>query len=107
PHVSEKNIPARSPGLGQKQNYLHFIIHCILVCLRYRPHWIYVSDIFAALPARILSKLFQVKTVYHEHDEPLLSANNSVFLKSSNSQRLQLAREADLLVVPNEVRLSK
>jgi glycosyltransferase involved in cell wall biosynthesis len=71
--------------------------------LRWRPRWIYASDLFSCPAALLLSYLPGGRVIYHEHDSPG-SSNGSLFLKLSMFARRRLAARAKMCVLPNRGR---
>jgi glycosyltransferase involved in cell wall biosynthesis len=96
-------MPYCSPGWKQKAHYVRFTLWALWWTLRWRPDWIYASDLLSCPAALLLSFLPGVRMVYHEHDSPV-SSNRSLFLRLSMWARRRLARRAKMCVLPNRRR---
>lgn len=106
---------------------LHFMEYCLWVLgwvLRWRPQWIYASDLVSCPVALALSFLPGLRTAYHEHDSPdirisIQSMSSEPDSKNhklnsgapiSRTQRFLLwcrervAQRANFCVLPNEKR---
>ena len=71
--------------------------------MRWRPTWIYASDLFSTPEAIILKTVFGMKVVYHEHDSPGQTAA-TWFISICFAARRRLGKIADVVIVPNKVR---
>jgi len=101
-------------GLWQKLHFFAFNDWVLITALRWKPKWIYASDLFACPVALILKRL-GYRVLYHEHDSPGKVEsrkakvenvpNASTFQKFLLWTRKKLARCADLCVLPNERRV--
>ncbi len=89
------------PGWKQKLHYLWFSIWCLFWVFRWRPGWIYASDLWSCLPAVLIRRLFRVPLVYHEHDSPAPVDRPRSVLRLTYWARRQCARMADLCILPN------
>lgn len=95
------------PGWRQKLHYAGFCLWVTGWALRWRPRWIYASDMLACPPASLLSFLPGVSVLYHEHDSPAeISAKSrpGAFIRFCLWARQVCARRAKLCVVPNRQR---
>lgn len=101
-----RQLSAPPTGWRQKLYYLWFVGWVIFWIVRLRPSWIYVSDALACPVALLLSYLSHVKIIYHEHDSPSVTTENtdSIFIRWVLWARRHLARRADLCILPNEQR---
>jgi len=97
------------PGWRQKLNYVRFGLWVLLWALLWRPQWIYASDPLSCPVALSLSFLCGLKIIYHEHDSPdvRLELLRSKFQKLVLGSRSNLAKRANLCVVPNERRAER
>lgn len=95
------------PGWRQKLHYLRFVLSALWLTLRWRPSWIYASDPLVCPAALLLSWLPRLKVIYHEHDTPPHSANETLFMRFNFAARKQLARRAALCILPNEERAAQ
>lgn len=95
-----------APGWKQKIHYLWFSVWCVYWACRWRPDWIYASDLWSCIPSMLIHRMLGVPVVYHEHDAPVPYHNGmgSLFLRFTYWARRQCAHLADLCVIPNENR---
>ena len=99
-----------APGWKQKIHYLLFCLWCYFWTLRWRPDWIYASDLWSCFPALLLRRLFSVPFIYHEHDAPVNiggqpgGTHPSAFLRFCAWARRKSAQAAKLCVIPNDER---
>jgi glycosyltransferase involved in cell wall biosynthesis len=93
------------PGWRQKAHYVRFVLWALWWTLRWRPHWIYASDLLSCPAALLLSFLPSVRVIYHEHDSP--ASNGSLFVRLSMSARHRLAHRAKMCVLPNRKRAER
>jgi len=122
------------PGWRQKLHYLYYSVKALGWVLRWWPKWIYASDPLVSPIALALSFFPGVRVLYHEHDSPSLTSDLSsrqpvtppqndggsacvggstsdLRLPTSWFQRLtlwsrtNLARRAELCILPNERRI--
>lgn len=103
PSIRVLLLPDCAPGWRQKFHYLSFVLWTICWAVRWRPHWIYASDVFACPLGVLLSLLPRTQVVYHEHDLHT-PAHPSLFLRLCQKSRKWLGGRADACVLPNEVR---
>ena len=69
PNIEVRRWKFQQPGLWQKLHFFAFNDCVLISALRWKPKWIYASDILACPAGFVLKKLgFQV--LYHEHDSP-------------------------------------
>lgn len=93
-------------GWRQKLHYLRFAIWTLYWSLRWRPDWIYASDLLSCPAALVLSFLPGVSVIYHEHDTPS-SSGSRFFLQIAKAARRKLAHRAELCVLPNQERVGR
>ncbi|MEZ4731753.1 MAG: hypothetical protein R3E79_31930 [Caldilineaceae bacterium] len=99
-------LPIR--GWRQKLNYALYGLWVLVWVIRWRPQWVYASDLLSCPIALLLSYLPNVRLVYHEHDSPPISQQlNSVFLKFAYWSRQILAHRVATSVLPNEARAQR
>jgi glycosyltransferase involved in cell wall biosynthesis len=91
------------PGWRQKLHYAGFVAWVLLRALRWRPHWVYASDLLSCPAAWLLSFLPGQRIVYHEHDSPP-AGPTSRFLRWCLAARRRLAHRAVVNVLPNAER---
>lgn len=108
PHerIIVKLIPFAAAGWQQKLHYLRFVLWVCGWAVRWRPEWVYASDMLASPVAWLLSFWWQGRVVYHEHDSPN-GTGNSVFQRLCLATRHCLASRVRLCVLPNQRRLEK
>lgn len=106
PKIRVKCLPFRSAGLLQKLQYIRFCIWVLIWVVRWRPEWIYASDLLSCPMALFLSYLPGLKVVYHEHDS-LTSQPESLFGQLCFAARRQLAKRAQICILPNQRRVEK
>jgi glycosyltransferase involved in cell wall biosynthesis len=118
------------PGFRQKLHYLAFNFWVLITALRWKPKWIYASDILAC-PIALVLKRIGFRVLYHEHDSPnpevppspsfgaagrgrrsdvsglssVVRGRWSAFQWFLLWTRKKLARCADLCVLPNKRRV--
>ncbi len=101
--VDVKHMTSVSSGWKQKFNYLRFIVWAVFWAIRWRPDWVYASDLLACQPAVLIGSLPGVRIIYHEHDSPT-SAPGKFFQRLALRARRKLAHSAELCIVPNKRR---
>lgn len=107
PNILLKRLPYCPAGWKQKFHYIWFSLWAIWHCLWWQPGWIYASESLSCPIALILSYLFRVKIIYHEHDSPGLQQDISGFVRYTLKTRKDLASRAALCILPNEERVKK
>jgi glycosyltransferase involved in cell wall biosynthesis len=103
PSIRVLLLPFRTPGLRQKAQYIWFCLWTCAWVARWKPSAVYASDLFACLPAILISMLFRVPVLYHEHDSPEV-ASPGLFLRLCLTARRACARRALCSILPNEER---
>jgi glycosyltransferase involved in cell wall biosynthesis len=103
PNITVHRWKFQQPGLWQKLHFLAFNNWALITALRWKPKWIYASDVLAC-PSALILKKFGFRVLYHEHDSPE-GAASSFFQRFLLWCRKKLARCADLCVLPNEKRI--
>jgi len=109
PHerITVKTMPFCAPGWRQKLHYLRFCLWSLREARRWRPHWVYASEMLSCLPALLLKALLGSGLLYHEHDTPIRPEKMSSFLRLSFWARRVCARRAELCIVPNQQRAER
>jgi glycosyltransferase involved in cell wall biosynthesis len=100
--ISVSQRGAASPGALQKMHYLAYATSVLSEVRRWRPQWVYASDLWSC-PIAHAALRFGCRVIYHEHDQP--PQQGSVFLRYCLRARRRLARRAAACVLPNEQRL--
>ena len=108
PHerIAVRLLPFCTPGLRQKLHYLWFSVWVVWWVARWRPEWVYASDVLACPIALLLSFLPILKVVYHEHDLPS-PTTRSAAIRLSLRARATLARRAAFCIFPNNARAAR
>ena len=104
--IQVKQLPFVAAGWRQKLHYLRFTLLSLWWTLRWRPDWIYASDLLSGPAGWLLSCVLRRRVVYHEHDAPATKGEN-FFQRLCLVARRALARRAQLCIVPNQQRLEK
>jgi glycosyltransferase involved in cell wall biosynthesis len=105
PHIRIKRLRFVRGGWKQKLQYLVYFIWSLCWTLVWRPQWIYASDPMSAPIAWFISKITNVRVIYHEHDSPDLGARQSHFMHTVLRFRERLGRDAELCVLPQRDRM--
>jgi glycosyltransferase involved in cell wall biosynthesis len=107
PHsgIRVKLLPAAGEGWQLKLHYLWFCLWALIQAVRFRPQWVYASDIMSAPPALVMAVVLRRRVVFHEHDT-YEAAAPSLFMRVVIAAFERLARRADVNVLPNDGRLS-
>ncbi len=97
--------------LSNKYDNLPTLLHYTLYffwllwwTIRFKPRFIYASDILSTPIAYILSFFSSVQVIYHEHDTPLPKKQSRFFVQYCHFFRYRLARRAFLCLIPNQTR---
>lgn len=88
----------RWPGPVRYSLYLGWVLTWLI---RWRPNWVYVSDMLACPIGLLLTWVPGLRVVYHEHDAPPLGRQGRL----KHLARRLLAARAQLRVLPNEPRM--
>lgn len=105
PHerIGVRQMPFSPAGWRQKLHYLRFLIWVMWWTLRWDPQLVYASDILSCPVALLLSYRPGLRVIYHEHDSPA-PGGGTLFQRVCLAARRQLARRAELNILPNERR---
>lgn len=90
------------PGWRRVFYFLYFLLWVVGWSRRFKPQWVYASDLYATPAAWLLS--FGTRVVYHEHDTP--EASRTV-ARICMTARAWLAHRATLCVFPNAKRAAR
>ncbi|MES2597875.1 MAG: glycosyltransferase [Verrucomicrobiota bacterium] len=108
PRVRVQRIRYQKPGVMQKLHYLGFLLWCVWGAFRWRPAWVYASDVLSTPAAEIILRLRLARLAYHEHDSPVGNgADEGMVLRQVLSARNRLGRDAHLVLLPNQKRLDE
>ena len=105
--VTARLLPAEAPGWRQKVSYARFARATMREARAFRPHWIYASDALSTPAVKLVVPGARSGLVYHEHDAPVEAwqpHTASWFMRRVMSARRDVARRADLCVLPNAAR---
>jgi glycosyltransferase involved in cell wall biosynthesis len=107
PRVRVRRMFFQPPGWLQKLHFLGFTAWCLWRVWRWRPDWIYASDVLSTPAAELIRRLFpSCRVLYHEHDSPIPgTVMDSGVAKKIWQARAALAHQADVVILPNEQRL--
>lgn len=100
PNITVRSLDFRAAGIVQKLHYLRFLLWCAWHTARFRPAWIYASDMFSTPAALLLSALPGVRVVYHEHDAPGQEPHSWLVRQLLHCRRV-VARNAHAVVIPS------
>jgi glycosyltransferase involved in cell wall biosynthesis len=101
--ITVKQMTPCSPGWRQKIHYARFCLWVIIWTIRWRPQWIYASDLFSCPVAYFLSFFPGLNLIYHEHDSQE-SNLNSGYLKIFLIIRKRLIFRSAASILPNQHR---
>jgi hypothetical protein len=101
--ITIRQLAFSPAGWRQKLHYLQFGLWVLWWTLRWRPDWVYASDLLACPIALLLSALPSVRVIYHEHDSPA-SSPGGLIRKLNLRARRKLAHRAEVCVLPNQKR---
>jgi len=90
-------------GWRLKAHYARYAAWVVREATRWRPDWIYASDVLAAPLGLALAGLLGARVVYHEHDAPSGQHRTWMIQRCLEARRRLLAR-ADVVVAPNAER---
>jgi glycosyltransferase involved in cell wall biosynthesis len=107
PRIGMRKFGFAQGGWRQKLQYIRFLFFALYWTCWWRPSWIYASEILSCPVVWLVKKLTNVNVVYHEHDSPSLDRTGSWFMNAAFGYRAKLARDAELCVLPEQVRLLK
>lgn len=103
PGIEVRRIPYQNRGWRQKFAYITYMIWVVGQALRWRPTWIYASDLFACPVTLLLTYIPGMKVIYHEHDSPSNEELSSL-MRWLKWTRTRLAHRSVLCIVPNQRR---
>jgi len=103
PRITVRQMPSCGPGWRQKVHFFQYFFWAVWTTIRFRPHWIYASDMFSG-PAAVVASMLGPSLLYHEHDSPATQAEQSAFIRICLWIRGLCARKATLCVLPNKTR---
>jgi glycosyltransferase involved in cell wall biosynthesis len=101
--ITVRRLSAEAAGWRQKAQYARFLVWAVAQAIRFKPHWIYVSDPLATPIAEALRFMTSASVIYHEHDSPS-GESSSVAARFIAAARRQIARRAVICVLPSNTR---
>ncbi len=105
PGIRVRRLRFKGPGLRQKLHYALFCFWCLAWAVRFRPSWVYASDMLACPAALLIRMLCQISLIYHEHDAPAVSnEQHGLMSRFQLALRRVCARVASACVLPNAER---
>ena len=102
PGITATQLRHGAAGWRQKGLMGRFCARALAMTVRWRPDWIYVSDVLAC-PAGLAASYLTRRVVYHEHDVPEIPRANMAW-RASFAARRTLSRRARLCIAPNSRR---
>jgi glycosyltransferase involved in cell wall biosynthesis len=111
PHITVRQLSFPADGWRQKLHFGWFLLWGLGWVLRWRSPWVYASDPLSCPLALLLSYL-GVLVIYHEHDSPVVSNQQtdlavSGWFRQILRTRAVLARRAISCVLPNAQRMQR
>ena len=103
PRVDVRMLSEMPTGWRLKAHYARYAAWVARETARWRPDWIYVSDLFATPLAAMFVRQARARIVYHEHDAPSTDHESWAVTQCMTARRF-VARHAHVVVVPNEER---
>lgn len=115
PRVRTINIKQRSSRFGRKLQHLHYALLAIMIALRVRPRWIYVSNHRVSPVGLLLSFVPGTRVIYHEHDSPEPGSFARRYRERQSDKlhrflgraRVVLAGRADACALPTQERVER
>ena len=93
-------------GWRLKAHYARYAAWVAREARRWKPDWVYASDLLSAPIALMLSALTHARVLYHEHDAPSNDRPTWIIKRHLDARR-RLIRLADLVVTPNAERSAR
>jgi glycosyltransferase involved in cell wall biosynthesis len=106
PRITVRVLPPSGPGWWRKMHYVWFGMWVLGWILRWRPEWVYASDVLACPVVLPVSCWPGLHVVYHEHDAPQVSGRGIV-RRLVLWTRCKLAERAAARVLPNAERANQ
>ena len=103
PGIDVRMMGETPTGWRLKAHYARYAAWVAREVARWRPDWIYASDLYATPLAAMFMRQGRARVVYHEHDAPSTD-HESWAVTQCLTARQFVARQADIVVVPNEER---
>jgi len=106
PGFRVRYLPSDSAGTGIRARYARYAAWATREAMRWRPDWVYASDVLAAPIALAVEALTGARVAYHEHDAPAVE-HPSWALRQCLAARRRLVRHAQVVVAPNAARAAR
>jgi len=103
PGVDVRMMSDMPTGWRLKAHYARYAAWVAREVARWRPDWIYTSDLYATPLAAMFVRQGRARVVYHEHDAPSTD-HESWAMTQCMTARQFVARHAHIAIVPNEQR---
>ena len=103
PGVDVRMMGEMPTGWRLKAHYARYAAWVVREAARWRPDWIYASDLFATPLAAMFVRQGRARIVYHEHDAPSTDHESWAVSRCLTARKF-VVRHAHLVVVPNEER---
>jgi glycosyltransferase involved in cell wall biosynthesis len=104
PNIYMRYLPWQSPGIRQKFHFIRYNLWVLGCTIVLRPKILYLSQPESSIIGLLASYITRVRIIYHEHDAPS-SDSLSAFMRFLLYVRRQIARRANLCIIPNEKRV--
>jgi glycosyltransferase involved in cell wall biosynthesis len=104
--IAVRLMPPGSAAWQLKAHYARYAAWVAREGARWRPDWVYASDVLGAPLALTLSALTGARVLYHEHDAPSLEHQSWAY-RQCLAARDRLLRRADIVVAPNAERAAR
>jgi glycosyltransferase involved in cell wall biosynthesis len=106
PGIRFKHLAYSDSGWKRVLQYPWFSVWCLFWTLRWRPAWIYASDVMACIPALLLRGFAGARILYHEHDSPPVDFQETAgwWSRICLWARRKTAQIAEFCILPNENR---
>jgi glycosyltransferase involved in cell wall biosynthesis len=105
PENTVRRLRRCRPGWLQKAHYIMFCFWVLGWVVRWRPQWIYASDVLSCPAVVVPSVLLGARVVYHEHDSP--GAAGGFVDRVCMVARKFIARRAQICILPNKERAAQ
>ena len=104
PHTRIALLSGSQGGWRMKAHYAWFCAWAFWRAVRYRPRWIYASDVLSTPAALLLKTVSGARVLYHEHDAFAVD-QPSLFMRVCLGACRRLSRVSDLTVLPSDGRV--
>ena len=105
PSIRVTRLPRFGAGVLLKLNYVTYVLWTFVICLIWRPRWVYASEALAAPSALLLKRVLRCSVIFHEHDTPTDPARPGLLQRWLQAARLRISRDAEICILPQPFRL--